>query len=125
MGGRDGCGEARISARSWHVAPQASRISVACRTLVRVRVSRADGHEPVRLGNVCWLAGYRMSRCCKQPWDALLLAQFAEPGPLIAGAKAVGDPIAVLPTLYHLVWTGRFHTDLSVRLDALSGVSCG
>jgi hypothetical protein len=82
------------------------------------------GHEPVWLGNVRWLAGYRMSRCCRRPWDALLLAQFAEPGALIAGARAVGDPIAVLPTLYHLLWIGRLHTDLSVRLDALSVVAC-
>ena len=80
------------------------------------------GHEPVWLANVRRLAGYRMARCRRPVLDALLLARFAEPGPLIEGAKAVGDPIAVLPTLYHLLWVGLLRTDLSVRLDALSVV---
>jgi len=34
---------------------------------------------------------------------AALRAAFAEPAPLMAGAEAAGDPIAVLPVLFHLM----------------------
>src|SRR5712691_3335859 len=30
---------------------------------------------------------------------------FARPTPLLEGVQAVGDPIAVLPVAYHLLWT--------------------
>ena len=35
---------------------------------------------------------------------------------LMAGAEAVGDPIAVLPVLFHLLWRHDLTTDLSVPL---------
>jgi hypothetical protein len=35
---------------------------------------------------------------------------------LLAGAEQVGDPIAVLPVLYHLLWRRKLRTDLSVAL---------
>ncbi|MCX5097544.1 hypothetical protein OOK36_54825 [Streptomyces sp. NBC_00365] len=28
----------------------------------------------------------------------------------------MGDPLAVLPTLFHLLWCGDLHTDLTVPL---------
>lgn len=46
LGGRDGYGEARISARSWHVAPQVSQISMAWCTLIRASASRAVTEVP-------------------------------------------------------------------------------
>jgi hypothetical protein len=38
------------------------------------------------------------------------------PTALVAGAQAVGDPIAVLPVLFHLLWSHELVTDLSVPL---------
>jgi len=43
-------------------------------------------------------------------------AVFAHPVPLLAGAEAVGDPIAVLPVLVHLLWLQDLTADLSVSL---------
>lgn len=34
------------------------------------------------------------------------------PTPLLAGLREVGDPIAVLPTLFHLLWSGNLSVDL-------------
>jgi hypothetical protein len=81
------------------------------------------GHDPIWLANVRWLAGYRHRRCHSQPVVERLLDAFTTIRPLIDGAEAVGEPIAVLPTLYHLLWSGRLRADLSVRLDAMSLVS--
>jgi hypothetical protein len=44
-------------------------------------------------------------------WD-----ETAAPAPLMAGAGAAGDPIATLPVLFHLLWTGELAADLSVPL---------
>ncbi|MFJ5192769.1 hypothetical protein ACIQCQ_11710 [Streptomyces sp. NPDC088394] len=52
-----------------------------------------------------------------------LLAAFAEPQPLMAGASAVGDPIRVLPVLFHLLWLHELTANVSVPLHALSLVS--
>jgi hypothetical protein len=41
---------------------------------------------------------------------------FAEPVALMDGAQIVGDPIAVLPVLFHLMWRRELVTDLSVPL---------
>jgi hypothetical protein len=35
----------------------------------------------------------------------------------MSGAEQMGDPIAVLPTIYHLIWSGRLVVELSTRLD--------
>lgn len=49
-----------------------------------------------------------------------LVEVFMEPVPLMKGAETVGDPIAVLPTLFHLPWSRRLDVDLAVRLDSSS-----
>ncbi|MFE1288940.1 hypothetical protein [Streptomyces sp. NPDC058751] len=43
---------------------------------------------------------------------AALTTVFTESCGLLAGARAVGDPIAVLPVLFHLIW----RQELSVGL---------
>ncbi|GGZ77337.1 hypothetical protein GCM10010344_50500 [Streptomyces bluensis] len=43
----------------------------------------------------------------------------AEPTRLLAGAARVGHPIAVLPVLFHLLWTSVLAVDL--RGDVLNG----
>ena len=42
----------------------------------------------------------------------LLLEATADPAPLLPSAAAIGEPMAVLPTLFHLLWTGRMACDL-------------
>lgn len=78
----------------------------------------------VLAANVRWLAGYRHPRCLREEYRAGRLDAFAAPVPLLDGALAVGDRIAVLPSLFHLMWTGALAADLaSAPLDGGSLVS--
>lgn len=81
------------------------------------------GHDPVWIENLRWLAGYRHPRHHHDRMTENLLSAFGRPGPLVATAAAVGDPLAVLPVLYHLLWNQRLHADLTIRLDSVSIVS--
>ena len=47
---------------------------------------------------------------------AALEEVFAEPGPLLAGAARAGDPVAVLPVLFAMLWRGRLAADLDGRV---------
>ena len=80
------------------------------------------GHDPIWLANVGWLAGYRLARFRIEPIAADLLRELAEPRPLAWAAAEVGDPIAVLPVAYHLLWRGELRADMTERLDGLSVV---
>jgi hypothetical protein len=85
---------------------------------------RVGAVDPVLVANVRWLAGYRHCRCMREGHAARLLQVFADPGPLLAGAEAVGDRISVLPVLFHLMWTGQLAADLaSAPLSAASLVT--
>lgn len=68
--------------------------------------------DPVLVGNLRWLSGFRNRRYRVERWLCGLADAFAEPRALIVGAQAVGDPIAVLPVLYHLLWCGDLVADL-------------
>jgi hypothetical protein len=57
-----------------------------------------------------------------EPVAAALIAAFAERAALLDGARAVGEPIAVLPTLYHLLWTGELAADIAVLMGGRTGV---
>ncbi|MFF5173639.1 TnsA-like heteromeric transposase endonuclease subunit [Micromonospora sp. NPDC000089] len=81
-----------------------------------------SGHDAVWLANLRWLAGYRHPRHLDVPVAARLLDLFSSLTPLMEGAAQVGDPIAVLPVLYHLLWSQRLSVDMAVRLDATSVV---
>jgi len=72
--------------------------------------------DPIVAANLRWLAGYRHPRHYLPGFAGALRAAFAEPAPLMAGAEAVGDPIAVLPVLFHLLWRHDLITDLPVPL---------
>lgn len=56
--------------------------------------------DPVLAANVRWLAGYRHARCLREEHRALLVEAFARPAPLMTTLEAVGDRIAVLPSLF-------------------------
>jgi hypothetical protein len=79
--------------------------------------------DPIATANLRWLAGYRHPRHDIPEVAAALRAAFAEPAPLMAGAEAAGDPIAVLPVLFHLLWRQELATDLSVPLHPSAAVT--
>jgi hypothetical protein len=79
--------------------------------------------ELVAVRNVRWLAGYRHSRYWLPRQVAALREVFAEPTPLMDGAAAAGDRIAVLPVLFHLLWCGELTCDLDVRLHEVTVVT--
>jgi hypothetical protein len=66
----------------------------------------------VLAANLTWLAGYRRPYVLDERTAVLLLEATADPAPLLPSASAIGEPMAVLPTLFHLLWTGRMACDL-------------
>jgi hypothetical protein len=84
----------------------------ACREVGWV-FRRTAGPGIVLAANVRWLAGYRHQRCYHGDIAGVLAAVFAEPKPLIGGAREAGDPVAVLPVLYHLLWNQVLATDVT------------
>lgn len=78
---------------------------------------------PVATANLRWLSGYRHPRYGVPETAGVLRAAFAAPVPLIDGAEAAGDPVAVLPVLYHLLWRHELTADLSVPLHPAATVA--
>jgi hypothetical protein len=78
--------------------------------------------EPVLRWNVRWLARYRHPRCAgREEIVHRLRVVFAAPAPLLAGAEEVGDRLAVLPALFHLMWRQELEADLAgVRLSPVT-----
>lgn len=72
--------------------------------------------DAIETANVRWLAGYRHPRHHVPAVAQRLREMFASPTPLFAGAQDVGDPIAVLPVLFHLLWSHELDADLSAPL---------
>jgi hypothetical protein len=81
--------------------------------------------DPVVVRNVRWLAGYRHSRHRVEPAASRLREVFAEPLPLMDGAAEVGESLAVLPVLFHLLWSHELAVDVAVPLHGGSLVSPG
>jgi hypothetical protein len=72
--------------------------------------------DPVLAANLRWLSGYRHPRVRRETVAAELRAAFARPRGLWAGVGAVGDPIAVLPVPFHLLWRRELAVDLEPGL---------
>ena len=72
--------------------------------------------DPVLAANLRWLAGYRNPRYTVPGCVADLALVFASPLALMEGARAAGDPIAVLPVLFSLLWHRRLLADLATSL---------
>lgn len=99
--------------------------AVACES-VGWGYRRVGELDPVLAANVRWLAGYRHGRCLREEYRSLLVEAFARPAPLMTTVEAVGDRIAVLPSLFHLMWIGVLATDLTTApLTGSSLVSIG
>jgi hypothetical protein len=80
--------------------------------------------------NLRWLAGYRHRRYDHPDRADQLRRAFALPAALMQGVSAVGDPLGVLPVLFHLLWRRELETDLQsaplgegsvVRVAGVSG----
>ncbi|WP_374205631.1 TnsA-like heteromeric transposase endonuclease subunit [Streptomyces sioyaensis] len=87
----------------------------ACRA-VGWEFVQSDVPDPLVMANMRWLSRYRRRRCLRRDVAHRLLEVFHEPGSLRGGAMEVGDPLMVLPVLFHLLWSGALATDVSARL---------
>ncbi|MET7433229.1 MULTISPECIES: hypothetical protein [Streptomyces] len=64
-----------------------------------------------------WLDGYRDPAYQAPPRLRAALAEaFAVPWPLAEGAPSVGDPLQVLPAVYHALWCGHLRPPLDEPL---------
>lgn len=82
------------------------------------RYEVVDAPSATLLANARWLSGYRHPRHGVPDVAAALRAVFANPTRLLDGAEVVGDPIAVLPVLFHLLWRRELQVELSKPLRA-------
>lgn len=81
------------------------------------RFRRLGVADVVVTANVRWLSRYRHPRCAGPRGMAeSLLAAFDQSAALWDGASAVGDRLAVLPVLFHLLWRHDLAADLASRL---------
>ena len=71
--------------------------------------------EALVTANLRWLAGYRHPRHYLPETVEVLRHMFATPT-LMCGAEAAGEPIAVLPVLFHLLWCQELRIDVSTPL---------
>jgi hypothetical protein len=76
----------------------------------------AGDPDPIWASNLRWLAGYRHPRFSDPPLEERLLEAFSQPGPLGGIAGQAGDPIRVLPVVFHLLWRGRLSGNLGMPL---------
>jgi hypothetical protein len=73
--------------------------------------------DDVLAANLKWLAGYRHPRNAGRPGlMAAVVEAFTRPRPLIEGTEAAGDPIEVLPCVFHALWHGQLTADLDMPL---------
>ncbi|NSC25702.1 TnsA-like heteromeric transposase endonuclease subunit [Streptomyces albus subsp. chlorinus] len=67
--------------------------------------------------NLRWLAGYRHPRYQGAPeLQAAVVEAFGVSRPLFDGAVSVGDPLQVLPVVYHALWSGQLVAGLDESL---------
>jgi len=76
------------------------------------RYRRVGALNPVHAANLRWLAGYRHGRYHQLERAGQVRQAFARPTALMEGVTAVGDPLGVLPVLFHLLWRRELETDL-------------
>jgi hypothetical protein len=72
--------------------------------------------DPVLAANLRWLSGYRHPRVFRAGLAAELIAYFTRERPLLAGAKSIGNQVAALPVLFHLLWHRHLVADLSASV---------
>ncbi|MGW2602089.1 TnsA-like heteromeric transposase endonuclease subunit [Streptomyces klenkii] len=78
---------------------------------------RLERLDDVVEANMKWLAGYRHLRNQGRPGLAAAVQEaFAQPRPLMEGVEAAGDPVEVLPAVFHALWAGQLTAPLDVPL---------
>jgi hypothetical protein len=78
--------------------------------------------DPVLLGNVRFLAGYRRSWLFDVDLVAIVddaVADGMSIGEAERALASVSDPRITRPVLMHLLWSGRLHTDLTTSLSSM------
>lgn len=85
---------------------------------------RVGALEPVLAVNLRWLSGYRHPRNVAGGRVREVLGAFTSPVTLMGGAVAAGDPIAVLPVVFNLLWHGILSADLSLAPLGPGSVVC-
>ena len=95
---------------------RAFAVTEAACTQVGWKFRRTAGPGVIIAANIRWLAGYRHRRCGRGDIAGQLLEVFTVPKPLMAGAREIGDPVGVLPVLYHLLWKQALVTDVTTTL---------
>ncbi|MFB7459214.1 TnsA-like heteromeric transposase endonuclease subunit [Streptomyces sp. NPDC056188] len=107
-------------------ARKAARVLEAACAQAGWSYRRLEPLDKTPAANLKWLAGYRHPRNAgRPPLAAAVREAFAQPRPLIEGAEAVGDPIEVLPAVFHALWHGHLTTSLNVPLHERVLVSTG
>ncbi|MGW2369713.1 TnsA-like heteromeric transposase endonuclease subunit [Streptomyces sp. NPDC001667] len=82
--------------------------------------------DPVYRRNMTWLAGYRHPRHHGGHQLAGALQEaFAERAPLSEGVQRIGDPLVVLPALFHALWAGQLAADLGAPMHERMPVWAG
>jgi len=89
-----------------------AKTAEACE-MVGWQFRQAGDLDRMYAANLRWLSRYRHRRCHQAELAACLREVFADPLPLFAGADRVGDRLAVLPVLYHLIWQHVLAADLT------------
>lgn len=75
-----------------------------------------------RAANLRWLAGYRRPSSFDEQTTHRMIELATHPVPLRDIATTIGDPVAVLPHVFHLLWTGALRCDLGRPLTDHSSV---
>jgi hypothetical protein len=76
------------------------------------RYSRVGATPSVRAANIRWLAGYRHSRCHDVKVAEHVGRTLSAPTRLGDVVARLGDPLAVLPPLFHLLWRGVLQAEV-------------
>lgn len=74
---------------------------------------RVGALDPVLAVNLRWLSDYKHPRNLNPVHASALAAVLTRTAPLMEAAESAGDPIAVLPSAFHMLWSGALRADLA------------
>ncbi|TVZ05067.1 TnsA-like heteromeric transposase endonuclease subunit [Trebonia kvetii] len=74
---------------------------------------RVGAVDAVLAANLRWLSDYRHPRNLNPAHASALAEASAQPVALMEAARTAGDAIAVLPSAFHMLWSGRLRADLA------------